>query len=123
MIAQQAHDPAAGLCRFFLQRHHQVHDLARLGAAIQEVPGLDERCLTAGPVVLLVDQTGALENGDKVVKVTMNIADGDYGFRRLGEVLLWSGPASPTDTGTGERKYKRDGEKPRPEGGPFSCLL
>ena len=77
MIAQQAHHPATGLARFFLQRHHQVHDLARLGAAIQEVAGLDERCLTAGPVVLFVDETDALKNGDEVVKITVNISDGD----------------------------------------------
>src|SRR5436309_9293339 len=47
VVTEQAHDPAACLYRFFLEGHHQVHDLARLGTAIQEVPELDERCLTA----------------------------------------------------------------------------
>jgi len=65
------------LSRFFLECHHQVHDLARLGAAIQEVPDLDERCLTAFPVVLLVNEPYALKNGDEVVKITVNISDGD----------------------------------------------
>jgi hypothetical protein len=31
-------------------------------------------------VVLLVRKTGTPENGDKVVKVTVDIADGDYRF-------------------------------------------
>jgi hypothetical protein len=77
VIAQQAYYPAASLSRFFLECHHQVHDLARLGAAIHEVPDLDEGCLTVFPVVLLVYETYVLKNGDEVVKITVNISDGD----------------------------------------------
>src|ERR1700688_521935 len=81
VVTEQTYNPAACLWRFFLEGHHQVHDLARLGAAIQEVSDLHECCLAARPVVLLVRKTGALENGDKAVKVVMNIADSNYGFR------------------------------------------
>jgi len=31
-------------------------------------------------MVLLVYQAGPLENGDEVIKVTVDVADGDYGF-------------------------------------------
>jgi hypothetical protein len=30
--------------------------------------------------MLRVDEPGPLENDDKVIKVAMNVADGDYGF-------------------------------------------
>jgi len=71
------------LRRFSFERHHQVHNLARFRAAIQEVPGLDERCLSAYPMVLVVYKAAASENGDKVVKVTMDVGYRDYGFRRF----------------------------------------
>jgi tetrahydromethanopterin S-methyltransferase subunit A len=80
------------LSRFFFERHHQVHDFARLGAAIQEIADLDEGCLSACPMVLLVYKTGALENGDEVVKVTVDIPNGDHGFRRLRWSLRWPQP-------------------------------
>src|SRR6266851_1565269 len=83
VVTEQAYYPAACLWRFFFQRHHQVHDLARLGAAIQEIPDLDERCLTACPMVLLVYKTGAQQNGNEVVKGIVYIGDGHYGFRRF----------------------------------------
>src|SRR6267378_1443943 len=92
VVTEQAHDPAACLCRFFLEGHHQVHDLARLGAAIQEVPDLDERCLTACPMVLFVYKPCAPENGDEVVKVIVDIGDGDYRFTRLRWSLCRSRP-------------------------------
>jgi hypothetical protein len=40
-------------------------------------------------MVLLVYKTGALENGDEVVKVTVDIPNGDHGFRRLRWSLRW----------------------------------
>src|ERR1700716_3379329 len=57
VVTEQAHHPAACLYRFFLECPHQVHDLSRLGAAIQEVPDLDEGGLAADPMVLLVYKT------------------------------------------------------------------
>src|SRR5215467_5956945 len=89
VVTEQTYYPAACLCCFFLERHHQVHDLARFGATIQQIPSLDERCLTACPVVLLVYKTGAPENGDEVVKVIVDIGDDDYGFWRFGWSLCW----------------------------------
>ena len=51
-------------------------------------------------MVLLVYKAGALENGDKVVKVTMDIGDDDFGFRRLRWRLRSSGrgDANPANT-------------------------
>jgi hypothetical protein len=43
-------------------------------------------------MVLLVGKTGAPENGDEVVKVAVDISDGDYGFRRFRWSLCWSRP-------------------------------
>src|SRR5260370_17140367 len=94
VVTEQAYDPATCLHRFFLECHHQVHDLARLGAAIQEVPGLDESSFAAGPMVLLVCKTGALENGDEVIKVVMDIGDGADGFGWFPWSLCWSRPQS-----------------------------
>jgi len=34
-------------------------------------------------MVLLIYKTGVLKNGDEVVKVTMDVGDGNDGFRRL----------------------------------------
>ena len=48
-----------------------------LGPRSSEVTNLDKRCLTAYPVVLLVYETYVLKNGDEVVKITVNISDGD----------------------------------------------
>jgi hypothetical protein len=46
-------------------------------------------------MVLLIYKTGVLENGDEVVKVTVDVGDGDYGFRRLRWGLGWSRPRQP----------------------------
>jgi hypothetical protein len=92
VVTEQIYYPAACLWRFFFERHHQVHDLARLGAAIQEVPDLNERRLTARPMVLLVYKTGAQQNGNEVVKGIVYIGDGDYRFPRFGWSLCWPRP-------------------------------
>src|SRR6185369_12476669 len=78
-----------------LQRHQQVHDLSRLGAAIQDVPNLHQRGLTACPVVLLVYETDMLQDGDEVIKITVNISDGDQGLRRLYRSFLRFRPRQP----------------------------
>src|SRR6185369_17514652 len=95
VIAEQAHHPAPGPARFALQRHQQVHDLSRLGAAIQDVPNLHQRGLTACPVVLLVYETDMLQDGDEVIKITVNISDGDQGLRRLYRSFLRFRPRQP----------------------------
>jgi hypothetical protein len=41
---------------------------------------LNQGILAAGPVMLRVNETGPLENDDKVVKIAMNVANGDYGI-------------------------------------------
>src|SRR4029077_15755198 len=92
VVTQQAYYPAACLWRFFFQRHHQVHYVAWLWAAIQEIPDLDERCFAACPMVLLVYKTGAQQNGNEVVKGIVYIGDGDHGFPRFSWSLCWPRP-------------------------------
>src|SRR5215470_13028114 len=92
VVTEQAYYPAACLCRFFLEGHHQVHDLARFRATIQEIPDLDERCLTACPMILLIYEIGAPENCYEVVKVIVDIGDDDYGFWRFCCSPCWFHP-------------------------------
>src|ERR1700674_1710926 len=80
VIAQQADHSSPRLWRFFFQGDHKIHYLAWLRAPIQEVPDLNQSSLTAGPVVLRVDEPSPLENDDEIIKVAMNVADGDYGL-------------------------------------------
>src|SRR5712671_4332922 len=82
----------AALCRFFLKGHHQIHDFARLGAAIQEISDLYEGCFSPGPMVLLIYKTGAPENGDEIVKIIVYIGNRDYGFAWFRRSLCWSRP-------------------------------
>src|ERR1700683_2189643 len=92
VVTEQAYYSTACWSRFFFEGHHQVHDFARLGAALEEIADLDEGCLTARPMVLLVYETGTPENGDEVVKVAVDIPNGDHGFARLRWSLRWSQP-------------------------------
>src|SRR5271167_1693711 len=55
-------------------------------------------------MVLLVDQTGALENGDEVVKVTVDIGNGNHGFGWLRRSLRWSRPRQ-----SGRHQEQEDG--------------
>src|SRR5882757_4959201 len=92
VVTQQAYYPATRLRGFFLKGHHQIHDFARLGAAIQEISYLYEGCFSAGPMVLLIYKTGAPENRDKIVKIIVYIGNRDYGFAWLRRSLCWSRP-------------------------------
>jgi hypothetical protein len=44
-------------------------------------------------MMLRIDQTGSLENRDKVIEVTVNVANGDYGFRLLCRCFGWLRPS------------------------------
>ncbi len=81
VVAQQADHSSPCLWRFLFQGDYKIHYLARLRAPIQEVPDLNQGSLIAGPVMLDVDESGPLKNAHKVIKIAMNIADGDYVFR------------------------------------------
>jgi hypothetical protein len=77
VVTQQWDHPAAIFCRLLFQGHEQIHDVAWLGAAVQEIAHLYESGLTPSPVVLLINEVGVLKNGNKVLKITVHITDSD----------------------------------------------
>src|SRR6266403_953169 len=76
VVAQQAHDLAAGLRRLLIKRYHQVQNFARLWSAIYENSKLNEGGFAARPVALLVYELYSLQNGAEVVAVAVDIPDG-----------------------------------------------
>ena len=62
MIAEQHVDAPAGAPGLTLEAHQQIDRLADLGAAIQDVAGLDQPGRAAAPFPLGVDQAGGLED-------------------------------------------------------------
>jgi hypothetical protein len=59
--------------------------------------------------MLRVDEPGALENGDKVIKVAVNVTDGDYGL----PLIRW---------GFGRFRPCQDDQHQEQEGGNTSAL-
>ena len=55
----------------------QVHHLAWLWTPVNQVPHLNKNGLTARPAILFVDKANPLQNGDEVIEVTVDVADGD----------------------------------------------
>src|SRR6266478_5818491 len=92
VVAQQADHSSPCLWRFLFQGDQKIHYVAWLRTPIQEVPDLNQGALTASPVMLRVDEPGPLKNGHEVVKVTVNVADGDYAFRFIRSVFCRSRP-------------------------------
>ncbi len=76
MVAHQGYDPAAGLRRLLFQGNHQVHDFARLWTSVNQIAYLDESGFATSPMVLLVYEASPLQNGNEVVEVPVNIANG-----------------------------------------------
>ena len=72
-----------GLRRLALERHHQVEDLAHLGAAVGQVAGLHQRRGAAGPAPSGVDETGRLQDRGQAREAAMDVADGDDPRRRV----------------------------------------
>ena len=63
-VADQVHDLviterqqylAPFLRRLCLELHHEIHDPARIGPAIEQVAGYDQRCIAPRPVAVTVD--------------------------------------------------------------------
>jgi hypothetical protein len=76
VIAEHDDDLPAGFRSFGLEEHHQVQNVAFLGAAVDEIPRLNQDGLASGPVTGVVDQSDALENVADTIEVSENIADG-----------------------------------------------
>src|SRR5882724_10338397 len=105
VVAQQADHSSPCLWRFLFQRDQKIHYVAWLRTSIQEVPDLNQGALTAGPVMLRVDEPGPLKNGHEVIKVTVNVADSDYAFR-----LIRSGFGGPRQCYASQHKKEEQGE-------------
>ena len=61
-----------------LQAHQQIHHLARVLAAIEQVAGADEMCPAAGPVEIAVHDANRLEQLDEVVVGAVHVGEGDH---------------------------------------------
>src|SRR5215469_18939460 len=78
MIAEQCLHSAAIFRSLLLERHEQIHGLARLGTTIYQVANLYQGGFASGPMVLVIDQADVLKNGNKVVEGTVNVTDGNH---------------------------------------------
>ena len=77
MVADDDVHAAARRGRLRLQAHQQVHDLARIVAAIEEVAQADEVCRARLPVQVPVDHTLRLEQGGQFGVRAVNVGEGD----------------------------------------------
>ena len=77
VIAERQQDLAARSPRFILQPHDEIHDPARVGAAIKKVPRDDERGRIARPAAIVCDDAGIGERSKHGVIGSVRIAHGD----------------------------------------------
>src|SRR5580693_9909480 len=75
-----------------VKRHHEVHNLPRVGTTIQKIPDLNKRCLPTSPMVFLIRQVGTLEDRNEIVKVTMNVGNRHNSIRSVRWKLCWLSP-------------------------------
>src|SRR5258705_10867809 len=92
VVAEQADHSPHCLWRFLFQGDQKIHYLAWLRASIQEITDLNQGSLIAGPVMLCINEPGPLKNGHEVIKVTVNVRDGDDAFRFICRSLGRSRP-------------------------------
>ena len=84
VVADQHVYPSAGPGGLSFQVDEQVHDLARVRAAVEEVARLHELRAAAGPLATAVDDTGVLQHVDELVEAAVHVADGHDPRRRGG---------------------------------------
>ena len=75
-------------------------------------------------MILFVDQPGALQNGDEIIEVAVNVADGDHGIGMVHGGFGWSRPCQADQHQEKEERKKKHGEeKHGAEEGTFLGLL
>src|SRR5215813_11398711 len=77
VVAHHSEDAAPGSGRLFVQREHQVQDLAWLWSAVEEVTQLHESCISAGPASLVIDELNSLQNSGEILEVAVDVSDGN----------------------------------------------
>jgi hypothetical protein len=77
VIAEHLLDAPFRLRGVALEGHHHVQHAAHLGAAIGEVPGLDEGGGATGPALAVVAEAGRLQDRGQAGQAAMDVADGD----------------------------------------------
>jgi hypothetical protein len=85
-------DGASGPARWALEAHQQVHDLARVGAAVEQVAGLYELGFTAGPTVFSVDDADSAQQPHKLIVVAVYVSDSNNALRITGIAIGASRP-------------------------------
>ena len=77
VIADEGVNRSAGLPGLVFEPHQEVHRLSGVGAAVEDVSGLDEMRLAAGPFALGIDQVGGPKDGHELIVVAVDVSDGD----------------------------------------------
>ena len=91
MVPDERMHRAAGRRGLTLQLHQEVHRLAGIRTAVQDVADLHQVGLSGGPVQLLVDYLGRPKDLDELVVVAVDVADGDDAVHAGPGILLGRG--------------------------------
>jgi len=74
VIAEQRHDLSPRSCCVFLKPNQKIHRLSPLGPAIDKIPGLNQRRISANPSIQFIHQPHASENERKTIEISVHIA-------------------------------------------------
>ena len=75
MVAENTLHPTARGLRLFLEPNEEIEGLTNLGPTVEEITELDIGRRAAGPLQILVDDSGLLENRGQPVKVAVDVTD------------------------------------------------
>ncbi len=76
VIAEHDVHPAARRARLALQALQQVHDLARVGAAVEQVAEAHQVCAAGGPTVLAIDDAGLTQQAQQFGVGSVHVGKG-----------------------------------------------
>ncbi len=82
VVAEEELHAAAGALRLVLEPHEEVERLAHLGPAVEDVAGLHEDRVAAGPPQLGVDEPRRLQDFDEGLERAVDVPDRDHSRRR-----------------------------------------
>jgi hypothetical protein len=78
VVAEHDVQPAAGRLGFALQSHQQVHDFARIGAAIEQVAEAHDVRPSRCPAVLRIDDAGFAQQRDQFGVGAVHVSERDH---------------------------------------------
>ena len=88
MIAERQMYHTAALGRLRLELHDEIHNLARIRTAIQQITGYNQVCCSTGPILLVVNNGRILQSPDHRIVCAMRVADGNDTFNIRPDKLL-----------------------------------